>query len=73
MAAHKVVAEITGRVWKIIAGPGTKVDDEEVIILIESMKMEIPVLSPGAGTVTAILVGEGDDVAEGQEVAILES
>ncbi len=72
MAKESVKSEITGKVWKIIAPPGTRVGEEETLIIIESMKMEIPVLSPVAGTVEKILVGEGDDVSEGQEVAIVE-
>ena len=72
MAEIKVKADITGRVWKIIATAGTRVEEDEPIILIESMKMEIPVAAPSAGVVKSLLVGEGDDVAEGQEVVILE-
>ena len=72
MAEIKVKADITGRVWKIVAAPGTRVEEDEPIILIESMKMEIPVVAPSSGVVKALLVGENDDVSEGQDVAILE-
>ena len=72
MAQIKVKAEITGRVWKVVAVAGTSVAEDEPIILIESMKMEIPVVAPSAGVVKDILVNEGDDVAEGQDVAVLE-
>jgi acetyl-CoA carboxylase biotin carboxyl carrier protein len=51
---------------------GTKVDEDEPILIIESMKMEIPVLSPCAGRVASFEVGEGDDVSEGQKVATVE-
>jgi acetyl-CoA carboxylase biotin carboxyl carrier protein len=67
-----VKSEITGKVWKIEAAVGQAVSEEEPIIILESMKMEIPVLAPGAGKVKEILVAEGDSVTEGQKVAILE-
>jgi acetyl-CoA carboxylase biotin carboxyl carrier protein len=67
-----VKSEITGKVWKIEAAVGQAVAEEEPIIILESMKMEIPVLAPGAGKVKEILVAEGDSVTEGQKVAILE-
>jgi len=73
MADRTIKADITGRVWKIVAQPGTKVAEDEPIIMIESMKMEIPVVAPGAGVVKSILVAEGDDVAEGQEIAIIDT
>lgn len=73
MASESVKSEITGKVWKVLCSIGTTVDEEEPILIIESMKMEIPVLAPSAGKVTALNVAEGDDVSEGQEVAILES
>ena len=73
MPQESVKAEITGKVWKIIAAEGATVEEEEAILIVESMKMEIPVLAPASGTVTKICVKEGDDVAEGQEVAVVES
>ena len=73
MAEIKVKAEITGRVWKIVAAPGINVAEDEPIIMIESMKMEIPVVAPSAGVVKLLLVNEGDDVAEGQDVAVMET
>lgn len=73
MANESVKSEITGKVWKILCPVGTAVAEEEPIIIIESMKMEIPVLAPAAGTVASLLVKEGDDVSEGQEVAVLKS
>ena len=72
MAVERIKSEITGKVWKIQSTPGDRVEEEQIIILIESMKMEIPVMAPAAGVVKEILVKEGDDVAEGQEVAVLE-
>ena len=73
MATIDVKSEITGKVWKIEAGVGQAVGEEEPIIILESMKMEIPVLAPGAGKVKEILVAEGDSVTEGQKVATLEA
>jgi acetyl-CoA carboxylase biotin carboxyl carrier protein len=73
MARESVRSDITGKVWKVLHAVGDTVGEEEPILIIESMKMEIPVLSPCAGRLTALLVGEGDDIAEGQEVGTVES
>ena len=72
MAIIDVKAEITGNVWKILAKPGQKVEEDEPIVMLESMKMEIPVSAPEPGTVKEILVAEGDVVTEGSVVARLE-
>jgi acetyl-CoA carboxylase biotin carboxyl carrier protein len=72
MAKIEVKSEITGTVWQIKAKPGDKVEDGDTLIVIESMKMEIPVITEDGGTVKEILVKEKDPVAEGQVVAILE-
>jgi acetyl-CoA carboxylase biotin carboxyl carrier protein len=69
----KVVAEVAGKVWKIEAQPGAQLAVEETILILESMKMEIPVVAPRAGKLVELQVKEGDMVAEGQVVAILES
>lgn len=71
MADIKVKSEIAGKVWKIEAAPGDALAADDTILILESMKMEIPVDSPAAGTIAEILVAEGDGVAEGQVVAIL--
>ncbi len=73
MATEKLRADITGKVWKIVVQPGQAVEEEETLLVMESMKMEIPVVAPVAGKVTAILVKEGQDVAEGQELAVIET
>ncbi len=67
-----VVSDVAGKVWKIEAPVGTAVSEGDVILILESMKMEIPVEAPASGTVADILVAEEDAVAEGQTVAILE-
>ena len=72
MARTEVKSEITGTVWKLRAKPGDRVESGDTLILIESMKMEIPVITEDAGTVKEILVKENDPVAEGQVVAVLE-
>ncbi len=72
MARIEVKSEITGTVWKLMAKPGDKLASGDTLILIESMKMEIPVITEDGGTVTEILVKESDPVAEGQVVAVLE-
>lgn len=70
--ASEIKSEITGKIWKVEASVGQKVAAEDQIIVIESMKMEIPVLAPEAGTIREIRVAEGDDVLEGQVVAVID-
>ena len=72
MAKIEIKSEITGTVWKLKAKPGDRVESGDTLIVIESMKMEIPVITEDGGTVVEILVHEADPVAEGQVVAILE-
>jgi acetyl-CoA carboxylase biotin carboxyl carrier protein len=59
-------------VWKVITRPGDKVASGDTLAIVESMKMEIPVITEDGGTVKEILVKEKDPVAEGQVVAVLE-
>lgn len=73
MAIADIESEITGKVWKIVATAGTAVEEDDVILIIESMKMEIGVTAPLAGTVIEVLVKEGDDVLEGHTVARIET
>ena len=68
----EIKAELIGSLWKIVAEVGQHVEEDETIMVLESMKMEIPVTSPIPGTVTAILVREGEVVQEGQTVAVVE-
>jgi len=72
MARIEVKSEITGTVWQLKSKPGDKVEGGDTLIVIESMKMEIPVITEDGGTVTEILVKEKDPVSEGQVVAIIE-
>jgi biotin carboxyl carrier protein len=73
MAEITVVAELTAAVWKIEAAPGARVAEGDTLIILESMKMEIPVMAPADGTVITVLVAEGDQIEEGQAVATLEA
>jgi biotin carboxyl carrier protein len=66
-----IVAEVAGKVWKIEARPGASLAAEDVILILESMKMEIPVVAPGAGTLAEIRVKEGETVNEGDVVAVM--
>ena len=72
MAVVDVKTEITGNVWKIVVKPGDTVEEDAALLILESMKMEIPVSAPEAGTVKEILAAEGDVVAEGTVVVRLE-
>ncbi len=71
MAELRVKSEIAGSVWKILKQPGEAVEEEEPVMLLESMKMEIPVLAPRGGTVTELRVEEGEMVAEGDVVVVI--
>ncbi len=73
MAVVNVKSEIAGNVWKIQLKPGDKVEAEGEIMILELMKMEIPVLSPKAGTIREIKVSEGETIGEGQLVAVLDA
>ncbi len=68
MALIDVVSEMTGTIWKIQKSVGDAVEQDEILIIIEAMKMEIPVMAPEAGTVAEILVEEGAMIADGDVV-----
>jgi biotin carboxyl carrier protein len=72
MARIEVKSEITGTVWQVRAQPGDRIEAGDTLLVIESMKMEIPVIAEDAGTVLEIRVKEKEPVAEGQVVAVLE-
>ncbi len=71
MAEMPVLCELNAVVLKIEVAPGDRVEEGDTLILLESMKMEIPVSAPRAGTVAAILVEEKQTVEEGQKIAVL--
>jgi acetyl-CoA carboxylase biotin carboxyl carrier protein len=68
----EVKAELVGNLWKIVTEVGQQVEEDDTLMILESMKMEIPITSPVSGTVKEITVAEGDVVQEGQIVAIVE-
>jgi acetyl-CoA carboxylase biotin carboxyl carrier protein len=70
--ATEVEAQIPGNLWKIEKAVGDAVEEEDVIMIIESMKMEIPVEAPCDGTIAQICVSEGDSIEEGIVLAVIE-
>ena len=70
--ATEVQAQIPGNLWKIERVVGDRVEEDDVIMVIESMKMEIPVEAPCAGTIAQICVSEGDAIEEGIVLAVIE-
>lgn len=71
MPETKVRSEIAGSVWKIEVAVGDTVAEDDPLIILESMKMEIPLLAPRPGVVREILVAEGEPIAEGEIAVIL--
>ena len=67
-----IEAHITGTVWKIEVGVGDQVEEGDTVVILESMKMEMPVEAEDAGTVKEILCEEGQAVNEGDTLVILE-
>ncbi len=68
----EVVAEITANVWQVTASVGQTVAEGDELVVLESMKMEIPVTAPVAGTVTEVRVAPKDSVREGDVVAVID-
>lgn len=71
MTTQEVNSEVTGSVWQILAQPGQRLEPGDTVMVMESMKMEIPVLCEDGGTLVELLVAEGESVAEGQAVAVV--
>jgi len=69
--ATEVPAHITGTVWKIERKVGDSVSEGDTIVILESMKMEMPVEAPAAGTISEIRVSEGTAVNEGDVIAVI--
>ena len=67
-----VEAHITGTVWKIECEVGQSVDEGDTLVILESMKMEMPVEAEDAGTVKEIRCAEGQSVSEGDTLVVLE-
>jgi acetyl-CoA carboxylase biotin carboxyl carrier protein len=68
----EVRAEMVANVWKVVATEGDTVADGDTLVILESMKMEIPVLAESSGTLTKLAVAEGDVVQEGDLIALIE-
>jgi len=73
MARLEVESEVTGNVWKVEVEAGARVEEGDVLLILESMKMEIPLEAPTAGTVAQVLVAVEDAVQEDQVVAVLDT
>ena len=67
----EVRAEMVANVWQVVATEGDQVEDGDTLVILESMKMEIPVLVEGAGTLAKLHVAEGDVVQEGDLIATI--
>ena len=72
MSTFDVKSEINGKVWKIVTKTGDALEEDDDILILESMKMEIPVAAPVEGKLVEILVAEEETVVEGQVVAVIE-
>jgi len=70
--ATEVEAQITGNVWKIEKAVGDELGEEDVIMILESMKMEIPVEAPCAGRIAEIRTAEGEGIEEGDVLVVLD-
>lgn len=73
MGQVTIKSEIAAKIWKIEVAVGMQVPEGETLILLELMKMEIPILAPVAGAIVQLLVQEGDIVGEGQVLAVIEA
>ncbi|HXJ65458.1 MAG TPA: biotin/lipoyl-binding carrier protein [Actinomycetota bacterium] len=67
-----VQAEMVANVWKVVVAPGDTVAEGDPLVILESMKMEIPVEAPTGGTVREVRVSEGGVVQEGDVIAVVE-
>ncbi|MGH3978398.1 MAG: biotin/lipoyl-binding carrier protein [Pseudonocardiaceae bacterium] len=70
--SEEIRAEMVANVWKIVVAEGDEVSDGDTLVILESMKMEIPVLTEADGTVCTLAVTEGDVVQEGDLIAVVE-
>ncbi|WP_306205329.1 biotin/lipoyl-binding carrier protein [Actinoplanes sp. RD1] len=70
--ADEIRAEMVANVWKVVAAPGAEVAEGDTLVILESMKMEIPVLAESDGTLKELSVHEGDVVQEGDLIAVIE-
>ena len=68
----EIRAEMVANVWKVVVAEGDLVADGDTLVILESMKMEIPVIAEGGGTLTRLAVAEGDVIQEGDLIAVIE-
>lgn len=73
MAEHQITAEVSGSVWKILVTEGDAVAVDDELMILECMKMEIPVFATAAGVVKSLAVAETDNVLEDQVLAIIQN
>ena len=73
MELFKVISETAGTIFRIERNAGDSVDEGDVILILESMKMEIEILAEKKGTIKSFLIDEGDLVQEGQHLANIET
>jgi acetyl-CoA carboxylase biotin carboxyl carrier protein len=72
MPTIELKTDITGSVWKVLKAPGDRVEEDEPVLIMESMKMEIPIATPEPGVIKEILVKEGETVSDGTVVVRVE-
>ncbi len=70
--AEEIRAEMVANVWKVVAKEGDTVEDGTELVILESMKMEIPVVAESGGTLSKLAVNEGDVVQEGDLIAVID-
>jgi acetyl-CoA carboxylase biotin carboxyl carrier protein len=70
--ADEIRAEMVANVWKVVASAGDQVNEGDTLVILESMKMEIPVLAESSGKLAQLAVNEGDVVQEGDLIAVIE-
>jgi biotin carboxyl carrier protein len=70
--ADEIRAEMVANVWKVVAKAGDEVEEGDTLVILESMKMEIPVVAESDGVVNQIAVNEGDVVQDGDLIAVID-
>lgn len=73
MPTINIESEVTGTIWKVEVKAGQSVTEDETLLIVESMKMEIPVTAPAAGRIAEVKVMEGDAVTDQQILVLLET
>jgi acetyl-CoA carboxylase biotin carboxyl carrier protein len=70
--ADEIRAEMVANVWKVVKATGDAVEEGDTLVILESMKMEIPVIAESDGVLRELVVGEGDVVQEGDLIAVID-